>query len=61
MTNPQKMLDLPKKKIIVYFICIFTLLYLFVQLLVVRLFLFLFFFDKIVIPQTYRTVPKPLP
>ncbi len=58
MTNPPKMLDLPKKKIIVYFICIFTLLYLFVQLLVVRLFLF---FDKIVIPQTYRTVPKPLP
>ncbi len=44
----------------VYFICIFTLLYLFVLLLVVRLFFFsLFLFDSIVFPQTYRTIPKP--
>ncbi len=35
----RRLFDLPKK-ITIYFICIFTLLYLFVLLFVVRLFLF---------------------
>ncbi len=47
------MLDLPKKnwKSEFYFICIFTILHLFVLLLVVRLFLLsLFLFDSIDFP-----------
>ncbi len=37
------MLDLPKKTFTVYFICIFTLLYLFVLLLVVWQIILIFF------------------
>ncbi len=47
-------------KITVYFICIFTLLYLFVLLLVVRLFLFsLFLFDSIVLYCIFGTLNIP--
>ncbi len=50
-TNARPTKKKKKLKITVYFICIFTLLYLFVLLLVDRLFLFsLFLFDSIIFP-----------